>query len=47
MTIARVERGYVVIVPDADLNERVEVEITSARENVAFAEVIDRLGNNQ
>lgn len=41
--IARVERGYVVIVPDTDPGERVTIEITDVRENVAFAEVTERL----
>ncbi|MFB1064155.1 TRAM domain-containing protein [Natrinema sp. H-ect4] len=41
--IARVERGFVVIVPDTGLGERVSVEITDVRENVAFADVVDRL----
>lgn len=40
--ITRVERGYVVIVPDTDEGERVTIEITDVRENVAFAEVVDR-----
>jgi len=38
--IAKVERGYVVIVPGAELGEEVTVEITSVRENVSFATVI-------
>ena len=38
--IAKVERGYVVIVPGARPDDEVEVEIQNARENVAFAEVI-------
>jgi predicted RNA-binding protein with TRAM domain len=38
--IAKVERGYVVIVPGARPDDKVEVEIQNARENVAFAEVI-------
>ena len=41
--IARVERGYVVIVPDTDQSERVEIEITDVRTNVAFAEVVERV----
>lgn len=41
--ITRVERGFVVIVPDAELSERVTVEITDVRDNVAFAEVVERL----
>lgn len=40
--IARVERGFVVVVPDTERGERVTVEITDVRENVAFAEVVDR-----
>ncbi len=39
--IAKIERGYVVIVPDAELGDEVTVEITSVRENVSFATVID------
>ncbi|MBV0926397.1 TRAM domain-containing protein [Halomicroarcula limicola] len=41
--IALVERGYVVIVPDAELGERVAVEIHNVQVNVAFAEVAERL----
>jgi predicted RNA-binding protein with TRAM domain len=40
--IARVERGFVVVVPDTQLGERVTIEITGVRENVAFAEVRER-----
>lgn len=40
--IARVERGYVVIVPETEKGERVTVEVTEVRENVAFAEVVER-----
>jgi len=40
--ITRVERGFVVIVPDTDKGERVTVEITDVRPNVAFADVIER-----
>lgn len=36
--IAKIERGYVVIVPDAELGDELTVEITTVRENVAFAE---------
>ncbi len=39
--IAKIERGYVVIVPDAELGDEVRVEITSVRENVSFASVIE------
>ncbi|AUX09373.1 RNA-binding protein, contains TRAM domain [Halalkaliarchaeum desulfuricum] len=41
--ITRVERGFVVIVPDTEQREKVTVEITDVRENVAFAEVVERL----
>ncbi|ELY63401.1 TRAM domain-containing protein [Natronococcus jeotgali] len=40
--IARVERGYVIIVPETAPRDRVKVKVTGARENVAFAEVIER-----
>lgn len=45
--IARVERGYVVIVPDTDPDERVEIEITSVTDTVAFAEVIERYEDHE
>lgn len=41
--ITRVERGYVIIVPDTERGERVRIEITDVQENVAFAEVTERL----
>lgn len=40
--ITRVERGFVVIVPETEQGERVTVEITDVRENVAFADVVER-----
>lgn len=40
--ITRVERGFVVIVPDTDQGERVTVEITDVRDTVAFADVVER-----
>lgn len=40
--IAKVERGFVVIVPDTDVGERVTVEIADVGPNVAFAEVVER-----
>jgi len=40
--ITRVERGFVVIVPDTNIGERVTIEITDVRENVAFADVVRR-----
>ena len=45
--IARVERGYVIIVPDTDPDERVEIEITSVTDTVAFAEVIERYEDHE
>jgi len=39
--IARVERGYVIIVPGADVGERVKVEITEVKSNFAVGEVIE------
>ncbi|QLH81946.1 TRAM domain-containing protein [Halosimplex pelagicum] len=39
--IARVERGYVIIVPGADVGERVKVEVTEVKSNFAVGEIID------
>ncbi|MFQ3293414.1 MAG: putative RNA-binding protein with TRAM domain [Halobacteriales archaeon] len=39
--IARVERGYVIIVPGADVGERVKVEITEVKSNFAVGETIE------
>ncbi|WP_435073715.1 TRAM domain-containing protein [Halorubrum sp. HHNYT27] len=39
--IAKIERGYVVIVPDSKPGDEPTVKITSVRENVSFADVID------
>jgi len=39
--IARVGPGYVVFIPDTEPGERVAVEITTVRENVAFGEVVE------
>ena len=39
--IARVERGYVIIVPDAEIGERVKVEVTEVKSNFAVGEIID------
>jgi predicted RNA-binding protein with TRAM domain len=39
--LARVERGFVVIVPGTEPGDRVDVEITEVRETVAFAEPVD------
>lgn len=39
--IARVERGYVIIVPDSDVGERVKIEITEVKSNFAVGEIIN------
>jgi predicted RNA-binding protein with TRAM domain len=41
--LTRVERGFVVIVPDTDVGERVCIEISDVRDSVAFGEVVERL----
>lgn len=38
--IAKVDRGFVVIVPDTNVGETVDVKITSVKDSVAFAEVV-------
>jgi|APHM01.1.fsa_nt_gi Predicted RNA-binding protein, contains TRAM domain len=40
--IARVDRGYVLIIPDTEVGERVTVRIETTKQNVAFADVVDR-----
>ncbi|WP_343213810.1 TRAM domain-containing protein [Halobaculum lipolyticum] len=45
--IARVDRGYVIIVPDTEKGERVSIRVTSVKQNVAFAEVVDRIERQQ
>jgi predicted RNA-binding protein with TRAM domain len=39
--IARVERGFVVIVPETERGEQATVEITDVQDTVAFAEVVE------
>jgi predicted RNA-binding protein with TRAM domain len=39
--IAKVERGYVVIVPDGEPGQQPTVEIDTVRQNVSFAKIID------
>lgn len=39
--IAKVERGYVLIVPGAEPGDKVTVEIEQVRENVAFTKPVD------
>ena len=45
--IAKVERGYVVIVPGTRPDDEVTIEIEQARENVAFAQVRDEENGNE
>jgi len=45
--IAKVERGYVVIVPETSVGDRVTVEMQQVRENVAFANVVDRKSHRE
>ncbi len=39
--IARVERGYVIIVPGAEVGERVKIDVTEVKSNFAVGEIID------
>jgi predicted RNA-binding protein with TRAM domain len=39
--IARVERGYVIIVPGAEVGERVKVEISEVKSNFAVGEILE------
>jgi predicted RNA-binding protein with TRAM domain len=39
--IARVERGYVIIVPGTDIGDRVKVEITEVKSNFAVGEIVE------
>jgi predicted RNA-binding protein with TRAM domain len=40
--ITKIDGGYVVIVPDTEVGERVTIRLDDVRENVAFAEVVKR-----
>jgi len=39
--IARVERGYVIIVPDSEVGEQVKIEVTEVKSNFAVGEIIE------
>ena len=45
--IAKIERGYVLIVPGARPDDEVTVEITDVRENFAFTQIRDQLDNSE
>lgn len=40
--IARVERGYVIIIPGSEVGERVKVEITEVKSNFAVGEIVEQ-----
>jgi len=40
--LTRVERGFVVIVPETEVGERVRIRIETVHETVAFGEVVER-----
>ncbi len=40
--LTHVEQGFVVIVPDTEVGERVTIEITDVTETVAFADIVER-----
>ncbi len=39
--IARVERGYVIIVPETDVGERVKIEVTEVKSNFAVGQRVE------
>jgi len=39
--IARVERGYVIIVPGAEVGDRVKIEVSEVKSNFAVGEVLE------
>ena len=39
--IARVERGYVIIVPGGEVGERVKIEVTEVKSNFAVGEIVE------
>lgn len=40
--IARIGSGYVIFIPDAEIGDRVTIEITKARDTFAIGQVVDR-----
>jgi len=40
--LARVEQGFVVVVPETEVGERVRIEIDHVTETVAFGDVVER-----
>jgi len=43
--IARVERGYVIIVPDSEVGEQVKIEVTEVKSNFAVGEILEETYN--
>lgn len=41
--IAKVDRGFVIVVPDVSVGDRIRAEIAQVKENVAFAQVKEHL----
>jgi predicted RNA-binding protein with TRAM domain len=41
--LTRVDRGFVVIIPDTEIGERVRIEIEDVRDTVAFGTVVERI----
>jgi predicted RNA-binding protein with TRAM domain len=41
--LTRVDRGFVVIVPETEIGERVRIEIEDVRDTVAFGHVVERV----
>jgi predicted RNA-binding protein with TRAM domain len=39
--IARVERGYVIIVPGGEVGERVKIEVTEVKSNFAVGDILE------
>ncbi|SNR40279.1 TRAM domain-containing protein [Halorubrum vacuolatum] len=39
--IARVERGYVIIVPGGEVGEQVKIEVTEVKSNFAVGEIVE------
>ena len=45
--IARVDRGYVVIVPDTEVGDEVEIEIQELHDNFAMGRVVGPVGDGE
>jgi Predicted RNA-binding protein, contains TRAM domain len=45
--IARVERGYVIIVPETDVGDRVKIEITEVETNFAVGDIVETTSSDR